>query len=181
MRIPSFLLACIASLVMSGVHAQVQVPQKVIEDAAKEGCDPNSVVVTNCPPPAVDVAPKKANDELTKSNERAKAAFDRRDRAGRKNAADGKPPEKTDANSDAQRLAPVTVTGNAANAPPPTPEAVIQKALNPDQGTLANGNSVTYGPDGQRTECQAGCVGPMCCKTERARPDPAKLSNSIGR
>ena len=181
MRIPSLVLACVALFAAQGIHAQVNVPQKVIEDAAKEGCDPNSVVVRNCPAPAVNVAPKKADDALTKSRERAKAAFDRRDRRGQDESAAGKESAKTDAKTDAQRLAPVTVTGSALDAPPPTPEAVIQKALNPDQTVLENGNTVTYGPNGERRECQAGCVGPMCCKVMRAMPDPAKLSNSMGR
>jgi hypothetical protein len=180
MRTSPFFLACVAALTMTVAHAQVEVPQKVIEDAAKEGCDPNSVVVRNCPPPAVNVAPKKGNDALTKSRERAKAAFDRRDRAAQQNATDGKASVKTDAKTDAERLTPVTVTGNASSAPPPTPEAVIQKALNPQEATLENGNSVSYGPNGERTECQAKCVGPACCKVMRPF-DPAKQSNSIGR
>jgi len=181
MRIPSLLLACVVLAVATGVHAQLTVPQKVIEDAAKEGCDPNSVVVRNCPAPAVNVAPKKADDALTKSRERAKAAFDRRDRRGQDDAGAGKGPVTTDAKTDAQRLAPVTVTGTASDAPPPTPEAVMQKALNPDQTVLENGNTVTYGPNGERRECQAGCVGPACCKVLRAMPNPAQQSNSIGR
>ena len=181
MRISSFFLACAVLFTSAGVHAQITVPQKVIEDAAKEGCDPNSVVVKNCLPPATNVAPKKSDDALTKSRERTKAAFDRRDRRGQEDAAEGKEPVRTDSASDAQRLAPVTVTGTASAAPAPTPEAVIQRALNPDEVVLSNGNSVKYGPNGERTECQAGCVGPMCCKTVRALPDPARQSNSIGR
>jgi len=178
-----------AVAVALAVHAQTTAPINVtpsrdtLEQAARDSCDNTSVVVQRCLEQQHDAtgAPTPAPaDELTRSRERAKDAFDRRTRQQQKQAMDGKSDAAPTADGEAQRLAPVTVTGAATADPPPQPEEVIQKALDPRTNVLANGNTVTYGPDGERTECQAHCVGPMCCKVVRALPNPARLSNSIG-
>lgn len=196
-------IAIACALVASFAFAQskpaplkLEPSREVIERSANEGCSDSSVVVQRCPPksPATSNAVRGSNapsapasrDELARSRDRTKAAFDRRDRRARQDALENKPPPVTGASADssgpgAQELQRVTVTGSSTAEPPPTVEEVLQKALSPEQTVLPNGNSMTYGPNGDRTECQANCVGPMCCKVMRARPDPARESNSIGR
>ncbi len=184
------LAAALAASIALAVRAQAPAAvnttpsRENLEQAARDGCDNASVVVQRCLPQPNSGAPetRPPADELTRSRERAQAAFDRRARQQQKDALDrkpGNPRPAVEGPGDAQRLAPVTVTGTATENPPP-PEEVLQKALNPQTSVLPNGNSVTYGPDGDRTECQAHCVGPMCCKVIRARPNPARLSNAIG-
>ena len=157
-----------------------------IEEAAGDGCSGVSVVVRRCAnaPASTNASgkPADARDPLTRSRARTKAGFARRDRQSTQDALDGKAPAPAPAGEagGASRLAPITVTGTATGEPP-TVEEVLQRALNPTQVTTANGNTITYGPDGARTECQSHCTGPMCCKTMKARPDPARESHSIGR
>ena len=155
--------------------------RRAIAEALQEGCDGVSVVVRRCAEKAATSKLDKSDDALTRSRARAKAAFDRRDRRARQDALGAIDDENgyPATNGSALRLAPVVVTGNAAEAPPSI-EEVLQRALNP-QVVSPNGTVTTYGPDGTRTECIARCVGPMCCLTLRNRPDPARESNSIGR
>lgn len=182
-------LAGIAYAQSSGRPVDTKLSREALEQATREGCDPDaSVVVQRCLPPASNPAgtpngaAPKANDPLTKSREKAKAGFDRRDRETQKAILDGKKPDpSTDGGSGAQRLGPVTVTGTADKGDPPKVEEVLEKALNPPVTVLPNGNTVTYGPDGSRLECQARCTGPMCCKRMRAIPSPVDAVNSMGR
>ena len=155
--------------------------RREIAEALREGCDRVSVVVRRCAEQPVTSNPDKTDDPLTRSRARAKAAFDRRDRGARQDALEGNTDATGDAVSggNAQRLAPVIVTGSAAELPPSV-EEILQRALNP-QVISPNGTVTTYGLDGTRTECIARCVGPMCCLTLRNRSDPARESNSIGR
>ena len=182
-------VAMIAMPLLCGLaQAQTKVPvdaqpsRKVLEEAAGDACTGVSVVVSRCAPSPTDADAKKANDAkdpLSRSRAKTKAAFARRDRQAAQDTLDGKKSDP-DASSSAARLDPITVTGTSSDLPP-TVEEVIQRALNPTQTVTPGGTSVTYGPDGARTECIARCTGPLCCKTMKARPDPARESNSIGR
>jgi hypothetical protein len=153
--------------------------RQTLEEVSRDSCEGVSVVVQRCvPQPAANQG--QGDDALARSRAQTKAAFDRRDRRARQDAlADKKDASATASSDDAQRLAPVIVTGKADETPP-TIEEVLQRALNP-QVVSPNGTVTTYGADGTRTECVAHCVGPMCCLTLRNRPDPARESNSIGR
>ncbi len=158
--------------------------RETIEDAARDSCDGVSVIVRRCAE-AAPAATRAAepDDSLTRSRARARAAFDRRDRQQRQDALDAANAPKTSASApsaaNTQKLAPVVVTGNAVQEPP-TVEEILQKALSPPQ-VSPNGTVTSYAPDGARIECIAKCIGPMCCVTLRALPDPAHQSNSIGR
>ena len=175
---------------LGAAHAQSRpvdttASRQALEDASRDRCDGVSVVVRRCVAQPDTRHSDKADDSLTRSRARAKAAFDRRDRRTRQDALDGI--EETSGNAaggtasrgGAQRLAPVVVTGNAAE-PGASVEEILQRALNP-QVVSQSGTVTTYGPDGARNECIARCVGPMCCLTLRNRPDPARESSSIGR
>ena len=179
-------LALCALLAVSAAHAQsgpvnFTPSRQAIEEATQDSCDGVSVVVRRCVAQPDRSKSDKSDDPLTRSRARAKAAFDRSDRRARQDALEG----NNDATAGpasvgkAQRLAPVIVTGNAAELPPSI-EEILQRALNP-QVVSPNGTVTTYAPDGTRIECIARCVGPMCCLTLRNRPDPARESNSIGR
>ncbi len=174
-----------ASAVYSPSNAQsnainTTASRQAIEEASRADCEGVSVVVRRCVAQPDANRADKSDDSLTRSRARTKAAFDRRDRRARQDALEGNA-ATNDRASDAraQRLAPVTVTGNAAE-PPPSIEQILQRALNP-QAISPNGTVTSYAPDGARVECIARCVGPMCCLTLRNRPDPARESNSIGR
>ena len=171
----------------NAAHAQSEplnttASRQAIDEAARASCEGVSVVVRQCVAQPETSKSDKTDDALTRSRARAKAAFDRRDRRTRQDAQGGKDAAGDRASSagSAQRLAPVVVTG-IANELPLTIEEILQRALNPQQVVSPNGTVTTYGADGTRTECIARCIGPMCCATVRARPDPARESNSIGR
>ncbi len=156
--------------------------RQAIDEAARANCEGVSVVVRQCVAQPDASKSDKNDDRLTRSRARAKAAFDRRDRRTRQDAQGGNDDAVNGAAEAgrAQRLAPVVVTGSATELPL-TIEEILQRALNPQQVVSPNGTVTTYGADGTRTECIARCIGPMCCATVRARPDPARESNSIGR
>ncbi len=172
---------------VSAAHAQsdpvdTTASRQAIEEAARQSCDGVSVVVRRCVAQPESGKPDQADDPLTRSRARAKAAFDRRDRRARENALEAGDDGATSAaaaSGKAQRLAPVIVTGDAPERALSI-EEIFQRALNP-QVVSPSGTVTTYGADGTRVECIARCVGPMCCLTLRARPDPAHESNSIGR
>ncbi len=174
---------------VSAAHAQLRpldttASRQALEDASRDRCDGVSVVVRRCVAQP-DTRNSDKADALTRSRARAKAAFDRRDRRTRQDSLDGIDEASgnaaggTGSGGTPQRLAPVVVTGNAAE-PGASVEEILQRALNP-QVVSQSGTVTTYGPDGVRKECIARCVGPMCCLTLRNRPDPARDSSSIGR
>ncbi len=187
-----FVTLLVSLFVVSAAHAQsdpvnTTASRRTIEEATRESCEGVSVVVRRCVAQPETGNSDRADDPLTRSRARAKAAFDRRDRRARQAALgsnddaanDDDSTGGTGAGGKAQRLAPVIVTGEAPEQPL-TIEEIFQRALNP-QVVSPSGTVTTYGADGTRVECIARCVGPMCCLTLRARPDPAHESNSIGR
>lgn len=182
-------LALCAAFAVGAGHAQTDpadntVSRQAIEQSAQDHCEGVSVVVQRCVTPPEEKSGRKADDPLTRSRVRAKAAFDLHDRRARQEALDagdgaaGADPGAP-AHGKAEQLAPVIVTGRAVE-PHATIEEILQRALAPPV-VSPNGTVTTYGVDGARTECIARCVGPMCCVTLRPRPDPARDSNSIGR
>ena len=180
------LAVSLVPLLAGTAHAQAKVDtqpsRKVLEEAAAESCTGVSVVVSRCAPSVVDADAKKAGaakDPLSRSSAKAKAALARREQQAAQDALDGKKPDP-DSSSPAARLDPIIVTGSGAELPP-TVEEIIQRALNPGQEVTSGGTTVRYAPDGARIECIARCTGPLCCKTIKSRPDPARESNSIGR
>ena len=181
-RVAFFIWICAAH----AAHAQSgplnTTPSRLaIDEATRAGCEGVSVVARQCLAQPEPGRSDKTDDPLTRSRARAKAAFDRRDRRTRQDAQGGSDDAVDGASAGkAQRLAPVVVTGSATELPL-TIEEILQRALNPQQVVSPNGTVTTYGADGTRTECIARCIGPMCCATVRARPDPARQSNSIGR
>lgn len=174
------LFACLGAVAQTPVNTTPS--RGTLDEAARSGCDGVSVVVQRCADDPRDAKPApKAADPLTRSRAATKAAFDRRDRRSQAEAASGAKPADGGSPGDPQRLQSVTVTGTSTETP--TLEEILQRALNPTQSAVPgpNGTVSRYAPDGTRYDCIAKCVGPACCATVRALPNPARESNSIGR
>ena len=189
-RVSAGMVVAFAMWVAASAMAQTQPPvnttpsRQTLDEASRASCEGVSEVVTRCTTqPDAPATKANPNDPLTKSREKAKAAFDRRDTRGRAAALDGKDAPASSPVGDAQRLGGVTVTGKPA-ADPLSVEQVLQRALNPNAEGVpsADGKTVShYGLNGARYDCVAKCVGPACCVEVRALPNPARDSNSIGR
>ena len=166
----------------SAGSAQDALTSPITPDALRDDLDKRcanaSVVVLRCIAPR-PVELSNGDDGLERSRQRAKAAFDRRDRRATEEARGGDA-IATLIDGRAQRLAPVIVTGQAPYAPAPTVEQILEHALRPPP--LPTTATVTYwNNDGGRTECIARCVGPMCCMTVSPQPNAARDAFAIGR
>ena len=170
-------IACGTALAVAQPLKLAPTPDEV-QDEVRESraprCENASVVVRRCIASQPDQA--KPGDRFEKSRQRAKAAFDRRDRAAREHARDGA--DNDVSSSGAQRLAPVVVTGERPEAPLSI-EETLRRALQPAQP--AGATTTFWRPDGGRTECVARCVGPACCVTVSPQPNSARDVFSIGR
>lgn len=178
-RFVALAIACYASLAAAQQPLNLAPTRDELIDEVRESraprCENASVVVRRCLASRSEQA--KPGDRFEQSRQRAKAAFDRRDRAAREQARDGGDTGAS-ASGGAQRLAPIVVTGERPEAPLSI-EETLQRALQP---TLPSGATTTiWRNDGGRTECVARCVGPACCVTVSPQPNPAREAFSIGR
>ena len=177
-RFAAFAIACCASLAAAQQPLKLVPTPDEVQDEVRESraphCENASVVVLRCLATQPDQA--KPADRFERSRQRAKAAFDRRDRAAREGARNVR--DTGLSSGGAERLAPVVVTGERPEAPLSI-EETLQRALQP---TLpASATTTIWRNDGGRTECITRCVGPACCVTVSPQPNSARDVFSIGR
>lgn len=171
--------ACGATLAAAEEPLKLAPTRDELHDEVRESraprCENASVVVRRCI--ATRPAEAKPGDRFERSRQRARAAFERRDRAALDHALKGDAIDSS-SNGLAQKLAPVVVTGERPEAPLSI-EETLQRALQPPP---ANSPTTTiWRNDGGRTECVARCVGPACCVTVSPQPNAARDVFSIGR
>jgi len=177
-----FVTGLVLGLAMArGAGAQGVDPKpsrQTLEDASTDNCASVSVVVQRCDEKPSVPAAKPADDALSQSRAKAKAAFDRRDRDARAAALKNAPAGNADASTGgAQRLGGVTVTGSAIENQP-TIEEILQRAL-AGPTVSPNGTVSKYAPNGTRYDCIEKCVGPACCQEVRSTPNPARDVSSL--
>jgi hypothetical protein len=189
MKLPVSILRVVATVLVAGgvMLSAATVAQtvdttpsrKTLDQSSKDDCSAVSAVVQRCAQLPKDTIAKPPADELTKSRETTKQAFDREDR---QQAADvlkaGKPSVNTPV-GDAQQLGGVTVTGKSDKQL--SVEEVLQRAIGPPTG-VSNGNGTVshYGPNGTRYDCIEKCIGPACCAEVRTIPNPVRQTSGFG-